>query len=135
MPETRIHRHHQYLVEVGQDFFQHSRGSCGVNRYSGAFAQRSDTLHGAMQIVVALLVNQTRVAPGFGEFVEKQIRVGNHQVSLERQARHPPERVHDRRTNRDVGNKMSVHHIDVDSIGSGSLSFHYLLAEARKVGS
>ena len=46
MPESRVHGHDQYLVDVLHDFFENRRGSRRVNGDPDAFSQRSDALHG-----------------------------------------------------------------------------------------
>ena len=58
MPESRVHRHHQHLVEVLQDFFENGRGGCRIYGDADPFAQFLYALHGARQIVVALPMNQ-----------------------------------------------------------------------------
>src|SRR5579863_1935282 len=45
VPETRIDRHHEHLVHVRQNFFEHFRGSCRIDGDARAFAERADALH------------------------------------------------------------------------------------------
>jgi hypothetical protein len=97
MPETRVDRHHQYLVYVLQDFFQHCRRRRRVDDHAGAFTQRLDALHGAMQISVAFPVHEKRIGPCFDKLLEEKVRVGNHQVGFQGQACHWPEGVDDHR--------------------------------------
>ena len=97
------------------------------------FAQRLHALHGAMQIVVAFPVDEKRIGAGLGKFVEEKIRVRNHQVRFQRQARHGPQRLHDRRAHRNVGHEVSVHDIDVDPVGPGLLRLGHLLAQTGEV--
>ena len=58
MPESRVHRHDQHLVEVLHDFFQNGRRSRRVDGDADPFSQRLDALQGARQIVVAFPVDQ-----------------------------------------------------------------------------
>jgi hypothetical protein len=79
-------------------------------------------------------MDQKQIRSRLGKLFEEKIRVGNHQVCLQRQARDSPERLHNRSSESDVGNEMSVHYIDVNPIGSRLLGFGHLLTQARKVG-
>src|SRR5215831_12523781 len=58
MPESRVHGHDQYLVEVLHDFFGHRGGRGRVDGNADALPQRFDALHGTRQVVVALPVDQ-----------------------------------------------------------------------------
>ena len=58
MPESRVHRHDQHLVEVLHDFFQHRRGRRRVDGDADPLSQGLDALHGARQVVVAFPVDQ-----------------------------------------------------------------------------
>ena len=48
-PGVGIDRHDQHLVEIGQNFLQHSRGSRRIDSLPAAFIQSLDTLHCAAQ--------------------------------------------------------------------------------------
>src|SRR5262245_36119102 len=86
-----------------------------------------------MQVVVAFPVNQKRIRTCFGELFQVKIRVGNHQVGLQVQARHGPQRLYDHRSHRNVGHEVPIHDIDVDPIGPGFFRFRYLLTQTGKV--
>jgi hypothetical protein len=55
-------------------------------------------------------------------------------VRLKRQARDSAKRLYNRRSDGDVGDEMSVHHIHMNPIGSRPLGFCNLLTQASKVG-
>ena len=55
-------------------------------------------------------------------------------MRLQRQTRDSSERLHNRSSNGDVGNEVSVHHIDMDSISASPLGLGHLLTQTRKVG-
>src|SRR5215471_10682326 len=111
MSETRIHSHDQHLIKIRKYFFQHRCWSSWVNGHSSAFCKSLNTLHRTVQIVVTFPMNEKRCRAGLGELFEEKIRIRNHQVSLERQTRDSAERMHNRRSDGDVGDEMSVHHI------------------------
>src|ERR1035437_6765154 len=87
MSEARIHSHDQHLIEVWEYFFQNRCRGSGVNCHSSAFSKSLNTLHRAVQIVVTFPMNEKRIRAGLGKLVEETIRIGNHQVRLQRQAR------------------------------------------------
>ena len=80
-------------------------------------AQRLDLLHGPVQVDGALLVDDQRIRAGLGEGLEELVRVFDHQVNFQRQLRHRPEALDDRRTEGQVGNEVAVHHVHVNAIG------------------
>ncbi len=133
MSETRVDRHDQHLVHVGQDFLQHRRGRRGIDHDPDPLAERLHALHGAVQVVVAFPVDEQRVRPRLDERFEIRIRIGDHQVRLDREPRHRPQRAHDRRPHRNVGYEVSIHDVDVDAVGAGALRLHDLLAQPREI--
>jgi len=134
MPESRVHGHNQYLVDVLHDFFENRRRSRRVNGDADAFSQRSDALHGAGQIVVALPVNQKRIGSRLREFFDKEIGIGNHQMRLQRQARHSSQRFDDRRAHGKIWHEMSVHDVHMNAVRSSTLGLGHLFAQAGKIG-
>jgi hypothetical protein len=56
-----------------------------------------------------------------------------HQMHLQRQPRHPPQALDDRRPHAEVGNKVSVHDIDMDSLGASFFNLEDLLAQSSKI--
>ena len=71
---------------------------------------------------------------GLGKFLDKGIGIRNHQVRLQRQTRHPSQRVDDWRSHRKIGHKMSIHHVDVNAVRPGSLSLGDLIAKVSEIG-
>ena len=71
---------------------------------------------------------------GLRKFINKDIGIRNHRVRLKRQARHSSQRVDDRRSHRKIGHKMSVHHVHVDAVRSGTLSLCHLIAQMGEIG-
>ena len=61
-------------------------------------------------------------------------RVRDHEVRLQRQPGDPPECADHERSDRDVGDEVPVHHVDVDPVGARRFHLGDLLAEAREVG-
>ena len=133
VPETRIHGHDQHLVQVLNDLLQHGRRRRRVDGDSGALAERPDPLHRAVQIVVALPVDEERIGAGLDELVQKEIGIRDHQMDLERELGRPPKGLDDRRAHGQIRHEMSVHHVDVDPVGSSLFRLGYLLAQPGEV--
>src|SRR5437879_11094067 len=55
-------------------------------------------------------------------------------MRLERPYRHPPKRLDDGRAHGEIRHEVPVHHVHVDSIGSGLRRLRHLLAQTGEVG-
>src|SRR4030095_16591946 len=86
-----------------------------------------------MQIVLVFPTHKKRIRPSLGKLVQEKVRVGNHQVRLQRQTRYLAKRLDDRRPNRNVRYEVSIHDIHVDAIRPGLLRLAHLLAQMGKV--
>src|SRR5215510_4931270 len=87
-----------------------------------------------MQIVVALPMNKKGIGAGLDKFIKEEVWVRDHEMSFELQRRQVSERLHDRRSHRNVGHEMAVHDVDVNAVGSGLSRFVDLrrkMAEVR----
>src|SRR5262245_27177424 len=55
-------------------------------------------------------------------------------LRLEGETSHAPQRPDDRRPHRDIWDKVSIHDVDMDTIGPSTFGFGNLFTQARKVG-
>jgi hypothetical protein len=88
-----------------------------------------------MQIVVAFPMHDKRIRASFDKLIEKRVRVSDHHVYFETKTRHLSERLDHRRTHRNVGHKMSIHDVNMNSISAATLRFSDLLSQASEVSS
>jgi len=58
----------------------------------------------------------------------------DHQVHLQREARHPTEGSHNQRANGDIGHKMAIHDVNVNGVGASLLRLPYLFSQSGKIG-
>jgi hypothetical protein len=58
----------------------------------------------------------------------------DHQVHLQREARHPTEGPHNQRANGDIGHKMAIHDVNVNGVGASLLRLPYLFSQSGKIG-
>ena len=88
----------------------------------------------AVKVRPGLGMDGDDVGPGLGEGVEEIVDRRNHQMDVERLGAVRAKRLHHRRADRQVGDEMPVHHVDVDPVGAGGVDRAHLLAEAGKIG-
>ena len=69
------------------------------------------------------------VAAGLGKGRQVEIGGRNHQMAVERLVGPAADRLDHRRPERDVGDEMPVHHVEVDPVGAGRRHPLDLLAE------
>ena len=91
-------------------------------------------LHGAVEIHSPFLMDQERIRAGVGKGLQVQVGIFNHQMNFERQAADGPKGLDHRWTNRDIGDEMAVHDVDMDPIGARLLGCGHLLSQPRKIG-
>src|SRR5580658_8394442 len=74
-----------------------------------------------------------RIGPCLDECADILLGIFDHQMSVKREPSDFPYRLHHRHTDRKIGHKMSVHHVEVDRVGPGCFNLAYLVAESSKV--
>jgi hypothetical protein len=88
-----------------------------------------------MEMGAGFYVNREIVRSSFRELGDKGVGVGDHEMDVERQRGNFSKGRHDRRTDGQIRNEMSVHDIDVQKIGPSSFHGCYLLGQSGKVSS
>ncbi len=68
-----------------------------------------------------LHVDRDRVAAGVDELLRPATGLGDHQVGVEGQVGHPPDRLDRLPAERDVGHEVAVHHVEVDPVRPGRI--------------
>ena len=116
-----IHRTVQAIRALGK--------KAGVSLNPGTPASAIEYVIDLIDLVLVMSVN-----PGFGERLDPAIDRGDHQVDVERLAGVRPQRRDHARADRQVGDEVPVHHVDVDPVGPGRVDRAHFLAEPRKVG-
>ncbi len=132
--EAGIDRHHQHVVDVGGDVFEHHRWRRRIEHHASPDTQRLDGVHRAMQMRQDLDVDRHHRRARVGKRVDVLIGIRDHQVHVDRDLRDALDRLHDRRTHGDVRHEVAVHHVDVNEIGATALSGINCVAERREIG-
>ena len=104
-----------------------------VQHDAGLGAELLDLRDRAMQVREHLDMHGHHVRARVDERLDVAIGVRDHQVDIERQLGRLAQRLHDRHANRDVGNEVAVHHVDVHLVGAAARGGGDLGAEIREV--
>ncbi len=131
--EPRVDRHHQHVVELGQDLLERGQRRRGVDGHAGLDPAVLQVGHRPLEVGQRLRVQADPRRPGVDECVEVAVRVLDHQVHVQGQRGGAPDRFHHRRTQGDVGDEVPVHHVDVDRARAAALGGGDVLAEPREV--
>ena len=119
--EARVHRHHQHVIEIAGDFLEHADRGRRIDGDAGLCPEFLDVLNGAMEMREHFEVNRDHRRAGTHERFDVPVRVLDHQVHVERNLRHLPDRHDHRRPHCQVRHEMAVHDVDVDQVGPASL--------------
>src|SRR5262249_50186467 len=111
--KARIHRHHQYVVHHVQDLIEHPHRRCGIDNHARPGAVVGDHFQGAVQVHAGFLMHGNPVGARVHKGGDVLVRVFDHQVYVERQPRDLAEAGYHGRANGDVGNKVAVHHVNM----------------------
>src|SRR5687767_4717003 len=87
-----------------------------------------------MQIWICLDMHRNHLRTGFYKLRSVRPGLSDHQVCVDWQASETGKRFHNRQTDRDVGDEMTVHHVDVQNVGSAAFDGANFLAQTREVG-
>ena len=73
------------------------------------------------------------IASGLGEGLEIGVGRRDHQMRIEDLLGVRPQRLDDVGSIRDVRNKVSIHHVEMDPVGAGGIDRAHFLAELREI--
>jgi hypothetical protein len=73
------------------------------------------------------------ICPGIDKCFDISSGMLDHQVSFDRQFRQRPDRLNDDGADRDIGDKVSVHYIDMELIDAGILAPADLVRQFREI--
>ena len=69
-----------------------------------------------------------------GEWLNKPLRLDDHEVHVERQRGAPAHRLDDLRAEREIRHELAIHDVDVNPVGAAGLAHRDLVAQASEVG-
>ena len=132
--EARVHRHHEHEIDVTEEIIHHLDRRARIERHAGALAQRLDQLERAMRMRPRLGMDRDDVSARGRELRHESIDRGDHEMHVERKRRAGSQGLYDHRADREVGDEMAVHHVDMNPIGAGRGHGAHLLAQPREIG-
>ena len=86
-----------------------------------------------MEMRAGLDVHREVIRASLGEFGDKGVGIGDHEVNVKREFRDFSERCHDRWANGQIRHEVSVHDIDVQKVGPRTLHGCHFLCQSGKV--
>ena len=92
-----------------------------------------DQMQGAVQMPAGFLMHRNPVRARVGKRRNKFVRILDHQVAVERQLRRLAQRLHHRRTQCKVRDKVPIHNIHMDDTSSAFARGAHLLAQPGKI--
>src|SRR5437867_10747247 len=78
-------------------------------------------------------MNRQHLSTRYHKGGDVSVGIGNHQMDVERQFRDFLDRPHHRWTDRDVGNEVAIHHIDVKDMSAGLLHLANVFTECGEI--
>src|ERR1051326_1667745 len=130
--EAGVHGHHQNVVAKLDRRRQRLGRRGGVDGDARLRSAVADALQSALQMTLGFDVNRDHVRAGVEERADVELRLLDHQMTVERQRRRLADGLHDHRSDRQVRHEVAVHHIEVQEVGAG-FDVTNLVAELREV--
>ena len=113
---------------------QHRLAGPRIERDAGLLAEAADHLQRAIQVTVGLGVHGDDVGAGLGVLREVGLRRIDHQVHVERLRGVLADGADHRRAERQIGDEVAVHHVDMHEVATGFVDGAHLLAQSGEVG-
>jgi hypothetical protein len=118
-----------------KDVFDQLDRARWVEHYTGFLAEVVDARQDAMEMDGRgrFGMDEEVIGTGLGKIREVALRLGDHQVYVERPHRATPHGFDDQRSDRDARHKATIHHVDVDPIRARGIDGPNFLAKTLKV--
>ena len=88
-----------------------------IEGHAGLHPGFMDLLQNAVQVDAGFLMNGHILDTGIGQVIDIRFWIGYHQMSIKGKFRNRTQGLDDRYAEGEVGYKMAVHHIDMDTAG------------------
>jgi hypothetical protein len=91
-------------------------------------------LQGAVEMRRSFWMYRDKIGPSLGEGLNVPLGTVNHQMDIERKGGYGSHCAHHKGADGDVGNKLTIHHVEVNHVRTGCFSRPYLFSKTRKIG-
>ena len=132
--EARVHGHEHHHIDVVNDLLERRDGRRGIQRHGGAHAGLVNLLDGAVEMDARLLMHVHDGCSKVAHLRDELLGLHNHQVHVKRLRGHTSHVFEHGKSERDVGNKDTVHDIQVQPVGLGAVEPLHLGLQVGKVG-
>ncbi len=112
--KSGIHRHHKHKIKIVENIVDEVGWSTRIDRHTGLRAKLFDSADRPMQIRTHFLMHRDNVCSRRSKALEITIRILNHEVSIENEIGMTADRADQRGPKRDIRNKMTVHHVEME---------------------
>ena len=117
-PETGIHGHHQHAVDNVEHFTQSLHRCRRIDSHARLHAQAANQLQRPIQMNAGFLMDRHPVCPGVGEGRNIVVSIFDHQMAVEGNVDRLEEAPDHRRSDRNIGHKVAIHHINMEEAGA-----------------
>jgi hypothetical protein len=131
--KPRIYRHHKDVIQVFENVVEKMDGSCWVKSETGFLLQLFDQSDLSVKVRGGLDMDGDPVGAGLMEERDEEPGVFDHQMDVKGQGSGLLERRDNLRAQGQVGDKMTVHDIDVDQVGAGLFGHLDRLSDPGKI--
>ena len=133
--EAGVDGHHEHLVEIGQHQLDGLRWGRRIQHHGGSRAGLPDLRDRAMEVRAGLDVDPHCRGARPDVALERTFRRLDHQVDIEGKLAAATDGLDYGRADREVGNELAVHYIDVYPVGARVFHGADLVAQAGEVAS
>jgi len=132
--KARVHGHEEDDINLVQDVLGHGEGGGGVEDQAGLAAFALDELQGSVDVVGGLRVEGDEGGAGIGKVGDDAVDGGDHQMHVNGGGDAViAQGLADHGANRQVGDVVVVHHIEVHDVSAGGQDVVHFLPELGKV--
>jgi len=131
----RIDAHHQNIIDDVEHIFEQSHRCSGINDHARLSPVILNHVQSPIEIPADFVMYADTIRPGFDEDRCVGVRILNHEVVVEFERGELTQGFRDGCSHGEVGNKMTVHDVDVNHADAGLLNSAHFLTQTCEVGS
>src|ERR1700722_14279438 len=121
-------------MDHGQNLDQEVDPGSRVDDYRGFHVMLGDELQGAVQVAAGFVLHADPAGAGSRKLFDELIGILNHQMAVEWQVGYPAQRLDDRGSHSEVGNKVTIHDVDMDNRAAAALGGLNFRGQLREIG-
>ena len=131
--KARIHRHNQHIIHQVEHLAEHLNRGRRIDHHARGYVMIANQMQSTIQVAAGFLMDRNPVRPSRCEVGNVLVRILDHQVTIQRQFGRLPQRLHNWRSDGDIGHEVSIHYIHMDNRSSALGRRADLIRQARKI--